>query len=139
MTQGIEGARRVVETTDAETVNQYLRFGWKLLNQHVIEATVDTPARIKYVLASIRRIEETKEVLTLRDTPSVNEYLNLGWTLIDKVVTAEATERRNESIHFIVAWQTEGTPVKPGTQAAQAVTLLQEHLSGEIELEPKAP
>jgi hypothetical protein len=135
MTEGIEGARRLMETTDAETVNQYLRFGWKLINQHVVEATHDSPARIKYVLASVRRIEETKELLTLDDTSAVNEYLDLGWTLIDKFVTATATETRDEAIHFIVAWQTEGEPIKPGSRAAQALAALQEQLADDIELE----
>src|ERR1700761_6152950 len=88
MAQGVEGARQVIETTDPDKVNQYLRFGWKLINQHVIESTVDMPARIKYVLASIRRIEETKELVMLENPESVNEYLTLGWTLIDKFVTA---------------------------------------------------
>jgi hypothetical protein len=135
MTQGIEGARRLMETTDPETVNQYLRFGWKLINQHVVEATLDTPARVKYVLASVRRIEETKELLTLDDTAAVNEHLNLGWTLIDKYVTAVATETRHEAIHFIVAWQGEGVPVKPGSPEARAVAALEEQLAGDIELE----
>jgi hypothetical protein len=136
MAQGVDGARRVIETTDADKVNQYLRFGWKLINQHVIEATVDMPARIKYVLASIRRLEETKELIMLRDTAAVNEHLALGWTLIDKFVTAEADERRDEAIHFVLAWQSEDAPVKPGSQAAQAASALREELSGEIELGP---
>ena len=29
------GARQVLETTSQETANQYIRFGWKLINQHV--------------------------------------------------------------------------------------------------------
>jgi len=135
MTQGIEGARRLMETTDAETVNQYLRFGWKLINQHVVEATVDSPARVKYILASVRRIEETKELLTLDDTIAVNEHLTLGWTLIDKFVTAAATESRHEAIHFIVAWQGEGVPVMPGSPAARAAAALREQLAADIELE----
>jgi hypothetical protein len=124
-----------METTDADTVNQYLRFGWKLINHHVIEATRDTPARVNYVLASVRRIEETKELVTLDDTAAVNEYLALGWTLIDKFVTAVATETRHEAIHFIVAWQAEGAPVKPGSPAARAVAALEQHLARDIELE----
>ncbi len=135
MTQGLEGARRLMETTDADKVNQYLRFGWKLINQHVIEATLDSPARMKYVLASVRSIEETKELVTLPDTDAVNEYLKLGWTLIDKFVTATATQSRHEAIHFVVAWQREGEPIKPGSAAAQAAAALEEHLAGDIELE----
>ncbi len=135
MTQGIEGARRLMETTDAETVNQYLRFGWKLINQHVVEAAHDSPARVKYILASVRRIEETKELLTLDDTTKVNEHLALGWTLIDKFVTSSAVESRHEAIHFIVAWQADGLPIKPGSAAAQAIAALQEQLAHDIELE----
>ena len=135
MSSEITGTRRLMETTDAETVNQYLRFGWKLINQHVIEGTLDTPARVKYILASVRRIEETKELVTLDDTAAVNEYLSLGWTLIDKFITAAQQESRHEAIHFIVAWQAEGPPIKPGSPDARAAEILETHLAGEIELD----
>ena len=115
MTQGIEGARRLMETSDPDTVNQYLRFGWKLINQYRLEATSDAPARMKYVLAAvIRTLEETKEILILHDASSANEHLDLGWVLIEKFVTAAADGPRHESVHFVVAWQSEGRPVKPG-------------------------
>jgi hypothetical protein len=138
MTQGIEGARRLLETTDPDTVNQYLRFGWKLINQYLVPATADSPGRVKYVLAAIRTVEETKELVTLRTSDEVNEYLALGWTLIDKFVKAAISERRDEEIQFIVAWQAEGLAVKPGSPAAEAVSKLAEQLSGEIELEAEA-
>jgi len=32
----VESARRVMETTCPDTANQYLRFGWKLINQYVV-------------------------------------------------------------------------------------------------------
>ncbi len=128
-----------METTDADVVNQYLRFGWKLLNQHVIDGTLDIPARVKYVLASVRRIEDTTQLITLDDTAAVNEHLALGWTLLDKYVTAAEQEARHEQIHFILAWQREGQPVLPGTPEALAAQSLHSHLSGEIEVERPQP
>jgi len=70
----IDGARRVMETTCQETANQYLRFGWRLINQYVVEATPDTPAAVKYVLASIQRLEDTRLVVPLSDPAIVNQY-----------------------------------------------------------------
>ena len=116
----VESARRVMETTCPDTANQYLRFGWKLINQYVIAATADTPAMVKYVLASVRRLEDTRQVMTLTDPAAVNEYLELGWKLIDKHVTASTDpERRDEILHFIVAWQSDEVPLRPG--AARAI------------------
>ena len=80
----LAGARRVMETTIQDTANQYLRFGWSLINQYVVEATADTPATVTYVLASIRRLEDTRQVLLLTDHELVNRHLELGWKLIDK-------------------------------------------------------
>src|SRR3990172_1114205 len=100
----IESARRVMETTCPETANQYLRFGWTLINQYVTEATADTPATIKYVLASVRRLEDTRQVMTLTDPAQVNEYLELGWKLIDKHVSASSDPlRRDELLQFVLA------------------------------------
>lgn len=111
----IEGTRRVIETSNHETANQYLRFGWTLINQYVIEATADRPAMVNYVLASVRRLEDTRQVLTVTDAREVNEYLNLGWKLIDKHVTAsDSPERRDEVLHFVLAWQNEDPPPKLG-------------------------
>ena len=111
----LEGTRRVMETTSHETANQYLRFGWNLINQYVTEATVDRPASVTYVLASVRRLEDTRELLVLSDPDEVNDYLNLGWKLIDKhVTTAEAAKKRHETIHFVLAWLSDEPPARPG-------------------------
>ncbi|REK12900.1 MAG: hypothetical protein DWQ37_09735 [Planctomycetota bacterium] len=111
----IEGTRRVMETTSHETANQYLRFGWSLINHYVVEATPDTPAMVKYVLASVRRLEDTHEVLTLGDPDEVNAHLQLGWKLIEKYVAGSRhPDRRDEVLHFVLAWQREETPLRPG-------------------------
>ena len=112
----LEGTRRVMETTSHETANQYLRFGWNLINQFVTEASEDRPASVTYVLASVRRLEDTRELLVLSDADEVNDYLNLGWKLIDKhVTTSEKAKKRHETIHFVVAWQSEEPPARPGS------------------------
>jgi hypothetical protein len=114
----IEGTRRVMETTCHETANQYLRFGWSLINQYVVEATADTPAMVKYVLASVRRLEDTRRVLTLTDAKAVNEHLHHGWKLIEKYVAASADpDCRDETLYFVVAWQSDDPPVHPGSAA----------------------
>ncbi len=114
----IDGTRRVMETTCQDTANQYLRFGWSLINQYVIEATPDTPATVKYVLASIRRLEDTRQVITLTDPAAVNDHLDLGWKLIDKYVTSlPEADRRDEILYFILAWQTDDPPQRPGSAA----------------------
>ena len=84
----LEGARRVMETTSHDTANQYLRFGWSLINQYVVPATADSPATVKFVLASIRRLEDTRQVVVLTEAQAVNDYLALGWKMIDKYKTA---------------------------------------------------
>jgi len=113
----IDGTRRVMETTSHDTANQYLRFGWSLINQYVIEATTDTPATVKYVLASIRRLEDTRQVTTLNDPRAVNEHLDLGWRLIDKFVTSSSDPgHRDEILHYILAWQTDDPPQRPGAE-----------------------
>jgi hypothetical protein len=135
MTLPIQGARRVMETTDPHTVNQYLRFGWKLINQYVFQSRPDALPVVNYVLASVRTLEETKELITLTNTREVNEYLALGWRLVDKYVTGEIEGPRHESLHFVLAWQQEETPVRPGSPASQAAIELARHLAVEIELE----
>ena len=111
----LDGARRVMETPSVDTANQYLRFGWKLINQHVVEPHDGLPAGMNYVLASIRTIEDTKEIITLTDERLVNTYLSLGWKLIDKYRTAAADDhRRHETLHLVLAWQREEEPVHPG-------------------------
>jgi hypothetical protein len=119
----LESTRRVMETTCPETANQYLRFGWSLINQYVVEATPDTPAMVKFVLASVRRLEDTKQVITLTDPEAVNDHLDLGWKLIDKYVTASGDpERRDERLHFTLAWQTDEQPARPGDPRPAAHT-----------------
>ena len=49
----IDGTRRVVETTSEDTANQYLRFGWRLINQYVVEATADAPANTAPAMAPL--------------------------------------------------------------------------------------
>jgi hypothetical protein len=111
----LEGTRRVLETTSHETANQYLRFGWNLINQYVVEATEDQPATVKYVLASVRRLEDTRRIVTLTEIQEVNEYLGMGWKLIDRhVTTKDSDDRRHETMHFVLAWQSEDPPPQPG-------------------------
>jgi hypothetical protein len=111
----IEGTRRVMETSSHETANQYLRFGWSLINQYVVGATDDSPAMVKYVLASVRRLEDTRQVAVFIDPDEVNAHLSLGWKLIDKHVrSADPAEGRHETLHFVLAWQSDDPPARPG-------------------------
>ena len=111
----IEGTRRILETTCPETANQYLRFGWTLINQCVVKATSDQPEMVKYVLVSARRLEDTRELITLTDSEAVNERLAFGWKLIDKYVTSHSDPlRRDETIHYVLAWQLDDPPPQPG-------------------------
>lgn len=108
-------ARQVIETTSPETVNQYLRFGWKLVNQYVLEPREGMPARVNYILAFFRALEDTRQVVTLEDVDQVNEYLALGWRLIDKVVTQANLEGpRQEQLRFLLAWSSDEPPQLPG-------------------------
>jgi hypothetical protein len=129
----IAGARRVMETTSHETANQYLRFGWTLINQYVVEATADEPRMVKYVLASVRRIEDTRRLIQLTDPLEVNEHLALGWKLIDKFVTSsEPEDRRHETLQYVLAWQSEDPPARPGS-TPPAIQTSEE--VGELEVE----
>ena len=116
----LEGTRRVMETTNHEVANQYLRFGWNLINQYVVEATEDQPAEVRFVLASVRRLEDTRRLLELTDFSAVNDHLVLGWKLIDKFVTADDSEQRRETLHFVLAWQSEEPPEWPGPHQPQS-------------------
>lgn len=110
----IESARRVMETTSHDTANQYLRFGWSLINQYLVEASDERPGGVCYVLASVRRLEDTRQIVVMTDPEEVNRYLGLGWKLIDKHVTAqEGSEARQETLHFVLAWQSEEAPPSP--------------------------
>lgn len=114
----IESVRRVIETASFETANQYLRFGWKLLNQHVVEGTTGEPLRMNYVLASVRTLEDTRRLLELTDWTDVNRYLELGWKLIDQYVSgAEEPQRRQETVRFVLAWQDEAEPLQPSDKS----------------------
>lgn len=108
-------ARQVIETSSPETVNQYLRFGWKLVNQHVLEPRDGSPARVNYILASFRALEDTREVRSVDDVEELNQLLQLGWRLIDKYVTqASAEGPRQEQMRFVVAWSLDEPPRLPG-------------------------
>ncbi len=110
-----------METTSHETANQYLRFGWSLINQYVVEGNGDEPRVVRYVLASVRRLEDTRKLITLVDVEEVNNYLALGWKLIDKHVAAAQTgERRDETLHFVLAWQSDDPPAQPGMNSSLA-------------------
>jgi hypothetical protein len=105
----------VMETTSHETANQYLRFGWNLINQYVVEAKEGQPRMIRYVLASVRRLEDTQQLITLSEPDEVNDYLRVGWKLIDKHVTAaDPDAMRHETMHFTLAWQRDEPPARPG-------------------------
>jgi hypothetical protein len=133
------GTRRIMETTSPETANYYLRFGWKLLNQYTVPATPDTPEKVRYVLASVVGVEDTRRLITLHDTDEVNAYLQLGWRLIEKYVTTdENLDRRQETLHFVLAWQRDEDPPAPGPAGPRLRTeyVTKFDASEEIPLEP---
>ncbi len=108
-------ARKIVETTSPETVNQYLRFGWKLVNQHMLAPRDGLPARVNYVLASFRSLEDTRQVASVEDVNELNRYLEAGWRLIDKMVSQANLEGpRQEQIRFVLAWLNDEPPKLPG-------------------------
>lgn len=113
-------ARQIIETTSLDTVNQYLRFGWKLVNQYALEPSEGKPARINFVLASFRGLEDTRQVITLEDTAEVNAHLHLGWRLIDKFVNQVGVDgTRHETVRFVLAWTTDEPPRTPGMGEAR--------------------
>jgi hypothetical protein len=115
----LEHARRVMETSNPETVNQYLRFGWKLVNQHLVDQRDGTPPRTNYILASFRALEDTRQVVALDSAEEVNRYLNLGWRLIDKIVRQGNLDGpRHESIQFVLVWAGDEPPQLPGMERA---------------------
>jgi hypothetical protein len=110
------GTRRIMETTSPDTANHYLRFGWKLLNQYTVPATAETPEKVRYVLASVAGLEDTRRLVILLDAGEVNAYLEQGWRLIEKYVsTDENLDRRQETLHFVLAWQRDEEPPAPGS------------------------
>jgi hypothetical protein len=85
---------------------------------------------VVYVLASVRRLEDTREILLLTDVDDVNAHLRLGWKLVDRHVTASGTpERRDETIHFILAWQSEEPPPRPSDVRAAEMAIGDELLA----------
>ena len=57
--------------------------------------------------------------VALTDPQEVNRHLELGWKLIDKHVTASADpQRRDETLLFTLAWQSDDPPVRPTDAAA---------------------
>jgi hypothetical protein len=76
---------------------------------------------VKYVLASVRRLEDTRQVAVLVDPDEVNAHLALGWKLIDKHVrSSDRAEGRHETLHFVLAWQSDEPPARPGAAPAVA-------------------
>jgi hypothetical protein len=123
-----------METFSPEEVNYYLRYGWRLLSEHVIPATEYEPPKTKFVMAYISTIEETKQIVKLTDLEQVNTYLQLGWKLIDKIVTSDHDEpRRSETIHFVLAWQLYGDPALPVDDAERLSR--EREIAAEIERE----
>jgi hypothetical protein len=85
------------------------------VNQYVLEPREGMPARVNYILASFRALEDTRKVVTLENVVELNQYLELGWRLIDKVVTQANLEGpRHEQIRFVVTWSHDEPPRVPG-------------------------
>jgi hypothetical protein len=58
-----------------------------LLSQYTIPATEDAPEKVRYVLAAISGLEDTRRLVDASDIATANDYLELGWRLIEKYVT----------------------------------------------------
>jgi len=113
-------ATQIVETLSSETANQYLRFGWKLVSQVAVEARDGRPAGVRFTLASFRALEDTRQLASIDSVKEANEYLQLGWRLVDKVVSQGSFEGpRNENIVFILAWARDEPPILPGMEQAK--------------------
>jgi hypothetical protein len=66
------------------------------------------------VLAYLHSLEDTRQLLTLGDTDAVNAHLKLGWRLIEKFVCQSGSSTtREESVRFVLAWQSEDPPQFP--------------------------
>lgn len=130
----IIGTQRIMETTSPETANHYLRFGWKLINQYTVPATEDTPERVTYIMAAVSGLEDTRRILILSDGEEANDYLEIGWRLIEKFITSDqSVSHRQEKLHLVLAWQRDEVPALPG----QTVRRQTEHVtefSGEDEI-----
>jgi len=123
-----------METSSYDVVNQYLRFGWKLINQHVVESDGLRPTMMNYSLAFVRSLEDTRRLELLEDLEAVNRYLAAGWKLIDKYVTRSANfDLRDERLHFVMAWQTEEEPLYPQDGDAAEPVIREFPVSDELE------
>jgi hypothetical protein len=112
-------ATQIVETLSTETANQYLRFGWKLVSQVTVEARDGRSAGVRYTLASFRTLEDTRQLVSLDSVAEANDYLQLGWRLIDKVVSQVGEGPRNEEIKFVLAWFRDEPPILPGMERVE--------------------
>jgi hypothetical protein len=130
----VQGTTRIMETSSYDVVNQYLRFGWKLINQHVIESDGHRPTMMNYSLAFVRTLEDTRRLELLDDLEAVNRYLAAGWKLIDKyLVRSENLELRDERLQFVLAWQTDEEPIYPIDGAAAEPIVREFPYSDELE------
>jgi hypothetical protein len=116
----IELVQSILETTSFETANQYLRFGWKLINQHLVAAAGDRPTMVNYVLASVRTLQDTRRLLELTSVEQVNQHLEQGWRLLDTYVSAGAGAAGGQQMHFVLCWQTEELPQRLVSPARQS-------------------
>jgi|SoiMethySBSTD1v2_1073268.scaffolds.fasta_scaffold191886_3 hypothetical protein len=58
-------------------------------------------------------IENTKIVVELRDNTEVNEYLQLGWVLINQyVIDVGELGQPSQQPRYILAWQNSEAPVE---------------------------
>jgi hypothetical protein len=130
----VQGTTRIMETNSYDVVNQYLRFGWKLINQHVIESDGHRPTMMNYSLAFVRTLEDTRRLELLDDLEAANRYLAAGWKLIDKyLVRSDNLELRDERLHFVLAWQTEEEPIYPVDGDAAEPIIREFPVSDELE------
>lgn len=58
---------------------------------------------------------KVKEVYETTHWKTVNEYLNVGWILLDKYKDTYDPEvfYDHQTFHYVLAWTKEGDPVKP--------------------------
>jgi hypothetical protein len=70
---------------------------------------------------AIQATHEVVEISSRGDgAKKVNEYLNLGWTLIDTFVVGYGDPRdRNETMHYVLGWQAVGEPQRPNESDSQ--------------------
>ncbi len=64
---------------------------------------------------------ETKDVKALHEVTDyevANEYLKLGWVLLDKYKTCydPVVAADDQTMHFVLAWIQEGEPERPASK-----------------------